>query len=180
AVVAAMGVALPIAGMVPKVLRRVGGGAWYPPAAGGAALAAAVVVSAGMFALARRGRPGAALAASAVVVLGTNALLLWAYADAPAGRSEMRPIAERILAADPVATVAYADPGNKPMPPDLSIYLNRMVRPLDAVRRRGMPDPDVVVALQREGHPPPSVPGYRSFAAEPYGKRFWHALGRER
>jgi hypothetical protein len=108
----------------------------------------------------------------------------------------MRPIVDRILAKYPDPVVVYADV-QKPLPPDLPIYLNRVVRNVkppaaaQATTRptgsgppaAGWPDrrePDVIVMLQREGAPEPALAGWRSFAREPYKKRFWHAMERDR
>jgi len=189
-IVAAMALALPVAGGIradalpqwlPQSLQTVWPGrvdklAWFPSLVTGVAVVIAIIAVVAMLLLLRRGRAAGALLLAAVLMLAVNGLMLWGYRDAPSGRSEMRPIAERIRGYAPAAVVAYHDPGGKPMPPDLSIYLNRVVRPLPAIRRRGDPEPDVIVMLQREQEPPPMLPGWRSFASEPYGRRHWHAL----
>ncbi|QOV92202.1 ArnT family glycosyltransferase [Humisphaera borealis] len=154
------------------------GGAWYEPRLGLPCLALAIAATVTMFRPPRRSVI-AGVGIAAVLMLAANALLLWGYKDTPAGRSEMRPIAERIIAQSAGTRVAYHDPGGKPMPPDLAIYLNRVVRPLEAVRRRGDDEPDIIVMLQRENQRPPSLPGWHSFASEPYGKRYWHALKKD-
>ncbi|HEX8910716.1 MAG TPA: hypothetical protein VF796_00050, partial [Humisphaera sp.] len=112
------------------------------------------------------------------------------YKDTAGGRSEMRPIAEDILARRPGAVVGYYDPRKspKPLPPDLAIYLNRAVEtvkpespggPRFVARRQGR-EADVLVVLQREHEKAPlAVPGWRVFATRPYGKRHWHAMERE-
>ena len=184
-IVGVIAITLPLAGMIsPSSLpgwltdfwpQSVDGGSWYPLRLGVLCLVLAVVAVVAM--LRPPGRtPIASVGIAAVLMLGVNALLLWGYKDSPSGRSEMRPIAERILAHSPAARVAYHEPDGKPMPPDLAIYLNRVVRPLEAMRRRGDTEPDVIVTLQREKEPQPVMDGWRSFAKEPYGKRFWHAL----
>ena len=198
--VAALLLALPIVGLGRFAVARADGRPWFGWPLGLAALAGGAAVVATMFAVARRGRPALAVGLAAAGLLAANALLIWGYKDDPAGRAEMRPIADRILARHPDPVVVYSDP-QKPLPPDLPIYLNRVVRnvrPAVAARATtrpagtpaaagepaspGWPDgrtPDVVVMLQRENAPPPALPGWRPFAKEPYKKRFWHALERD-
>jgi 4-amino-4-deoxy-L-arabinose transferase-like glycosyltransferase len=187
--VAALLVLLPTVGLTTVAVARVDGHPWFGRPLGLAALAAGVATTVALFWLVRRGRLAAAVGLAAAGMLAANALLLWGYKDDPSGRAEMRPIADDILARHPDPVVVYCDP-QKPLPPDLPIYLNRVVRnvkPAAAAAATtqpavGWPDgrvPDVVVMLQREAAPPPKLPGWRSFAREPYKKRYWHALERD-
>lgn len=186
--VSAMVVALPAIGMT-KVLKRVDGHPWFDRPLGVTALAAGVALAIALFVVSRRGRPAAALGLAALGMFAVNALLLWGYKDDPTGRAEMKPIVDRILAKYPDPAVAYVD-AQKPLPPDLPIYLNRVVpnvKPAVAAKATTQPadawpagrSPDVLVMLQRENGPAPMLPGWRSFAKEPYKKRFWHAMERD-
>ena len=169
-------IALPLAGLTPLVLSRVDGGAWYSWGWGTVALAASLAVTIVLFWLMRR-RPRWAIAGAAISLYAAHALAMWGYKDSPDGRSEMRPIAERILSREPpVQSVAYYEPEGKPMPPDLAIYLSRVVRPLAAMEQQSEATPEVLVTLQREERPPPEIPGWRPFASEPYNERHWIAM----
>ena len=182
ALIAAAAIALPILGLMPSVVGRSDGSALFGSALGVMALLLALAATAAMFLLRVR-KPVVSLGVSVMTLLAVNALALWGYAHTAAGQSEMRPIAERILDRDPRAVVGYCDPRKdpKPMPPDIAIFLNRAVEQVDSdfLTRRTDRPADVLVMLQRENEPPPAPPGWKSFAAEPYGKRFWHALSRQ-
>lgn len=189
-IVAVMAVGLPLVGTLPTAWadwmpsavsevwpKRIDGSAWFRPLPGIVLTAVFAAFAAGM--IRSVAHPARALGLAILLLLSVNVLALWGYRHMPGSRSEMRPIAERILAHDRTATVAYYVPDGKAMPPDLAIYLNRPVRPPpDPARRRQEPEPEVLVTLQRESQTPPQVPGWTSFASEPYGRRFWHAMER--
>jgi 4-amino-4-deoxy-L-arabinose transferase-like glycosyltransferase len=168
-------VGVPAAGAIGAVLpaRQ----AWWTPTF--AAVAATVLVIAWAFALLMsiRRRPWIG-AGTMLVMFAVHGVFLYGYRDSPPGRSELKPIADAILAARPSADVWFYDPSPVPKSPpqDLQIYLNRVVRQAGAPEQ--LPPGDVViVSLQRGDVPIPAPPGWQSFTQRqvPGRQRFWHA-----
>lgn len=168
-------VGVPSAGAIGDVLpaRQ----AWWTPRF--AAVAAAVLVIAWAAALLVSIRRRTRIApATMLVMFAVHGVFLHGYRDSPPGRSELKPIADAILAARPSADVWFYDPSPVPKSPpqDLQIYLNRVVR--QAGTPDQLPAGDVViVSLQRGDGPVPVPPGWQSFAnvQVPGRQRFWHA-----
>jgi 4-amino-4-deoxy-L-arabinose transferase-like glycosyltransferase len=129
-----------------------------------------------------RRRPTWFIGATMLIMYAVHAVFLHGYRASPPGRSEMKPIADAIIADRPTSAVWYFDPSQppKPLPQDLQIYLNRVVRVVHRVEDLPAPAVDrVIVMLRREHAPPPTVPGWREVASRPAGKRSWHALAGE-
>lgn len=167
---------LPVAGAVAKWMP--GGQAWWDwPAA--AAMAGGLLVAWAAMGTASRWRPGWLVAGSMLLMFAAHVVFLYGYRTSPAGVSEMKPIADAIVAERPAAEVWYYDPRPqpKPLPQDLQIYLNRVVRVAASAERLPAPGVDrVVVMLRRERESPPTLAGWTEFARRPWGKRSWHAL----
>jgi hypothetical protein len=153
---------------------------WFPTAvAAGAVCAGAVLVGLALIRLIRRGPEAGALVAFTVVGM-LFADVLWQSGDlrSPGGRSEMRPVAEAIWASYPDARVFGDGVTTTNVPLDLSIYLNRAVRPT-AELPRGISDrPIVLMVFQRFDAPAPQPPGdrWRLLATAERGKNRWHAF----
>ncbi len=178
-VLAGLTIGGPILGAMPKLASHIDGSAWFSPqlaatysVAGTLAFAIALV--------AFKKNPRTIVASTFILMLAINALFVYGYADSKSGRSEMRPIANRILQAAPDAQVYYYDfrsAKKKPLLPDLHIYLNRVVTEIeDPATIPQSAKPQVMVILQREKEAPHPIPGWTIIATEPSGTRFWHAL----
>jgi 4-amino-4-deoxy-L-arabinose transferase-like glycosyltransferase len=103
---------------------------WYSlrQAVVGAVIIAVIVI--GSLVAQRRWRVGAVLVGTAVVMLPWYVVMNAGYRFYPDGRSEMRPLAERMLASHPEAKV-YSFRADRPIrraPIDLAIYLNRTIQ----------------------------------------------------
>jgi 4-amino-4-deoxy-L-arabinose transferase-like glycosyltransferase len=157
AIVAVIGVGLPIAGAT--TLQRVNGAPWYSPA-----LAACAAVFVGMqiviAAQQARRHPFLLVIGPAVIMLLLQPTFLYAYRDAREGCSEMRPLAETIRFAAPTARVYYWRPdGKKRADVSLSIYLNRpTVWVADPSEVPQGDVPAVIVAQEKPGGPPRKPP----------------------
>jgi 4-amino-4-deoxy-L-arabinose transferase-like glycosyltransferase len=127
-------------------------------------------------------RPASLVVLTALLMLCANALFLYGYKTSMNGRSEMRAVADDILAHHPQAEVYYVDTRESPkaIPQDLQIYLNRRVRTVYGLSPLPAPQPGrVLVVLQREHEPDPNIAGWKHFARQPWGERGWHALTAE-
>jgi 4-amino-4-deoxy-L-arabinose transferase-like glycosyltransferase len=128
----------------------------------------------------QRRRPALAVAGgTALVMLIWGAVLNQGYRQHREGRSEMRPLAERILATHPGATV-YSFRPDRPIrkaPIDLSIYLNRVVENvLDLAQMDATSGPRVLLIRYKAGQPAPPPPaGWTLFAEAPNDDSVWYA-----
>ena len=124
AIVAVIGIGLPISGAT-HLLKRVDGAPWYPPVL--AACAAVVVAMLIIIAIQQSRRyPFVLVIAPATIMLMLQPLFLFGYRDAREGVSEMRPLAQTIRYAAPDAVIYNWRPeGPKRADVSLSIYLNR-------------------------------------------------------
>jgi 4-amino-4-deoxy-L-arabinose transferase-like glycosyltransferase len=166
ATIVTMAVGLLLAGWL--FLRREDGGPWFSAALAMGGIAVCVAILAAAWPWLRRSDPRATYPLAGCM-LALNAMFMYGWSGSERGMSEMKPIADRVLAWSPAARVYYHQPipHNKPVTMDLDIYLNATV-PVT----REAPDPQhakqrgeaiAVVALQREldGDPMPRLPGYR-------------------
>ena len=179
ATLAVLAAGLPIAGAA--VLKTLDGRPWYTP---WQAVSVAVVMLA-LLALCRRIRPldRAILSATVITMLLLHAVLVWGYRDTAEGRSELKPLADKIVATMPGAEVYSVWP-NRPLrlaPPELPIYLNRIVR--RAADVADIPPPgDVPRALlirQRRNASPPNPAGWRLVSTARQDEDWWHLFQRE-
>lgn len=175
----AVAAASPLLGSRLGRIETADGEPWYP--LGFAILAAEVmlvlVAAAAWFG--RRWPVGAAAGGTALVMLLWSAVLHAGYRNHREGRSEMRPLAERILETHPDATV-YSFRPDRPIrkaPIDLSIYLNRVVENLlDLSELDATSGPRVLLIRYKAGQPAPPPPaGWTPFAEVPNGDSIWHA-----
>jgi 4-amino-4-deoxy-L-arabinose transferase-like glycosyltransferase len=166
ATIVTMAVGLPVAGWL--FLRQENGGPWFSAALAMGGIAACAALLAAAWSWLRRSdlRGTYALAGC---MLALNAMFMYGWSRSERGMSEMKPIADRVLAWSPAARVYYYEPipHNKPVTMDLDIYLNATVpvtpEPPDPQKAKERGEAVAVVALQREldGDPVPRLAGYR-------------------
>jgi hypothetical protein len=127
--------------------------------------------------VAQRRRPGALVGATVAVMVMVQAMFAFGYSQSESGRSDMRPLAEAIWSRYPGAEMTSYRPGRRG-PEDLSIYLNRIVRPVEDLGVLGALDrPRVLVMYQREGEALPRPPmGWALFASTKRGRGWCHAF----
>lgn len=130
-------------------------------------------------------------ATSLIMMLMLVGVFTYGYRDAPQAQPKLHGIASAILEVanhdaalekSPELNVYYYDPRPqpKPLPPDLAIYLGRVVKTVQ--NPDDLPDGSVIVMLQRKNEEaPPSPMGWipMTSAPEPKGERVWHALWRD-
>jgi 4-amino-4-deoxy-L-arabinose transferase-like glycosyltransferase len=153
---------------------------WFSTgAAAGFLLVGAAIVGAAIYRLHRRGPEAGALVLFTVLGM-LLADALWQSRDlrSPGGRSEMRPVAEAVWASYPDARVFGDGVTTTNVPLDLSIYLDRPVRPTAELPRGVSDRPLVLMVFQRSGDPAPQPPDERwhLLATAERGKNRWHAF----
>jgi hypothetical protein len=158
-ILAAVAIGLPILGATGmRGLRTVEGRPWYTPTyAAGAAVIAALLVTIGILAW----RRGAVLLPTFALMLAVSVIFMRGYRETPNGRSEMRPVADRVLARYPDAEMYTSLPSGQRASVDLSIYMNRPTGWITAEQMRQPapgPRPQVVLVRQREREPAPTPP----------------------
>ncbi len=175
---AAIAVAFPIAasGLI-RQITRIDGQPWFTPAIGWqSGLFAASVIAVSIL-LQRRSRwtlPTATLA----LMLGTQSLFIAGYAQSGPGRAEFRPLAERILDACPDAEVFNAHPRGKRPPPEIGVYLNRVLLWIaDPSTLTPGSYPKVLLMLQDKGEGEPAPPpGWMFLDRHMSGNTGWWAF----
>ena len=170
---------LPLAASKLGVLRSMDGGPWYSLRSAVIAAEAFLLMIVAAALLQRRSPVWAVAGGTAVVALVWGAVLNAGYRQDREGRSEIRPLAETILARYPDAQVYSIRPDRpaRRAPLDLFIYLNRNVYNLEDVSQLASTSgPRVLLIRQKKDEPPPAVPeGWAAFAAAPYDEATWHA-----
>jgi 4-amino-4-deoxy-L-arabinose transferase-like glycosyltransferase len=113
-----------------------------------------------------------------LIMLGLAALFISGYRVTREGSAELRPMAEHIVAAYPNAEVFNAHPRGKRPPPELGVYLNRVLRLIDDPSQLVPGDkPKVVLMLQDKSDPPPApMPGWRLIESRKRDKDMWWAF----
>ena len=183
-----VGVGLPIGGAFGWMgLTRLDGGPWYSLRFAIIAAEALLLVIVVSLLLQRKAGAWAVLAGSAVFMVAWNVLLNVGYRHYREGRSEMRPLAEQILATYPDAAL-YSYRPDRPTaraPIDLSIYLNRVVEnvktPDEMANTTGR---RLYLIRQREREPmadpsklaPPIGGPWRFFAATGVDNSTWYTF----
>lgn len=171
-------VLLPIAGMF--ALQTVDGRPWYTPGFG--IIATAVLL--GFLAIGHlfRQRQAALVWTTLAVLLTAQGVMMKGYTDSPAGRSELKPLAEAIRTAHPaVGQVINARGDTKRVPVDLAIYLNHSTERVKDWRTLPPTTPPRIAVLpQKAGATQPAIPaGWRVIARVPRDRDFWWALVQE-
>jgi len=180
AILAIMIIGVPVGGAA-GLMKTVEGESWY---SGSFALIAVILLPALLAAswFWNRRRPGVLIPATLAIMLLLQGVFILGYARDQSGRSEMKPIADAIMNFSPQAPVWYFDPraSYKPMPQDLSIYLNRTVpEKSDGTSIRNAERGQIIVMLQREKETDPVINGWRPLASLPWGRRSWWAFVRD-
>jgi 4-amino-4-deoxy-L-arabinose transferase-like glycosyltransferase len=182
--VAAVG--LPIAAQF-GYLRDFDGNPWYSLRFSIVAVEAFAALIVVVMLAQRRRRVGSVVAGTFVVMLAWNVVFDLGYRTGREGRSEMRPLAELILAKYPNAKVySYrADRPTRQAPIDLSIYLNRATTNLrDLSELKDKRGERVYVVRQRNAKPdadptplaPPVGGPWEFIAAAPIDNATWYAF----
>ena len=94
----------------------------------------------------------------------------------------MQELAWRIASTYPSAELFTAHPRGKRAPEDLSIYADRVVKPLRDVADVPPPSgrPQILMLLQRHDQPPPAPPaGWRKLDEAKRDRNTWHAFVRQ-
>src|SRR5262249_1355817 len=97
--------------------------------------------------------------APAVIILAAQALFIAGYAQSAQGLAQYRPISDMIWKIDPDAQVYNAHPRGKRPPPEIALYLNRVIEwtnePLE-IKQGGVTKFQLIP--QNKGEPDPSFP----------------------
>ena len=173
-------VGLPLAASPIGPIKAMDGGGWYSLRA--AVVAAEVflllVVAAAWY---QWRRPVVAVAGGTAAIMVLWGVVLNAgYRHSREGRSEMRPLAEQILAAHADARVYSLRPDRpvRKAPIDLGIYLNRVIDNIaDVSDMESTSGPRVLLIRYKAGQPAPSPPaGWAPFAEAPNDDSVWRAF----
>ena len=166
--------------------RAEGGESWFSPTIAVTCLAlSAVILVTGLLAF-RRGRPSAAVTVALVGMLMADALFRAGYRNTAGGRSDLKPLADAVAAAVPHGPAYSLNPNGRHAPLDLTLYLNRIVTPVDSVAEiPPAPQPQVLILAQpgpRDAAPTPPPPPsdeWRPLATGRRGRTGWHAFVRQ-
>jgi len=133
-------------------------------------------------AIAHRVRQVALPAFTLAILLGLQAVAVRWYSQSEQGSSELRPLADTIATQYPTADVFAIRPDRKRPPPDLAVYLNRIVRSVptaDTIEASN--GPAIALMIQRRGELSPlAPPGFRYLDKALRDKKdFWWAFVRD-
>jgi 4-amino-4-deoxy-L-arabinose transferase-like glycosyltransferase len=171
-------IGLPLAGA--WALLRADGQPWFSPVLSVAAVFFAIVILAiGLYQQPRR--TNSFVLTGALLTLSSVALFLFGWSKSISGLSEMKPVADRILALGTPNKIVYFDPppSYKPVTLDLDIYLDRVV-PVMVSPPTAAPynDADLVVMLWNDEAPEPAFPGWKKLFDMVSRKHHWYVLTR--
>ena len=120
------------------------------------------------------------VATTVVTMLAVNFVFIYGYRDTREGRSELKPLASILWQHTGDMTVHTTHDRKQAVPSDLSIYLNRTVRWIDAPDLRRAERPCVVVIRQGPKEEPPQPPtGATEIARVPRDRNWWYAFAME-
>jgi hypothetical protein len=163
------------------------GGPWYPLRHALIATEVLLVFIALTIWFQRRAGAWAVLAGTAAVMIAWNVFLNVGYRHSREGRSEMRPLAEQIIATHPDAGL-YSFRPDRPIrraPIDLSIYLNRVVENVeDPTRLAETSGLRIYMVRQKDAGPmsdpsplaPPAGGPWRFFTATRVDNATWYTF----
>ena len=175
-----IGIGLPLAGLF---LKTIEGNPWWSwQFAAGAVVVLGALLALGFY-LNRRAQWTLA-ATAAVIMLASQALFTRGYVQSEGGRSDMKPLADAIVARTPIdAEVWDYRPAGWPgqLPVDTIIYLNRLVHQIDdpqslASRSRSQV---VLIYLARDVALPETFNRWTSIGEVPRDRGHWRAYVRE-
>src|SRR5205823_134532 len=153
----AIAVAFPVLGAT-TLLKQSSGARWFSMrfASIEAALGAALVFAGIML---HRRRPGALVTMTLVTMLVVQAVAFKGYCTSQPGRSDLKPLADLLVARYPGASFYNAHPRGKRPPTDLGVYLNRTIlATADASQIRASENPAVLFMLQNKSETEPAPP----------------------
>ncbi|HVT89477.1 MAG TPA: glycosyltransferase family 39 protein [Tepidisphaeraceae bacterium] len=132
--------------------------AWYTPLeAITTAVAAALIIERGFWPARREKQTP--LATTFIVMLAIQAFFILGYRNTRQGRAELKPLAEQIADRFPTAEIYNAHPRGKRPPPELGVYLNRVLRWTDdpaSITRSSASK--ILLMLQNKNDPDPTPP----------------------
>jgi 4-amino-4-deoxy-L-arabinose transferase-like glycosyltransferase len=139
---------------------------------------AAVVALVGMFIIVQPLWRWTFPVASLITMLVANAVLTVSYYEAPLGKARYRMLADKIVSTFPDAEVFNAHPRGKRPPPELGVYLNRVLLwtadPLQI--SRGNREKVLLVPQAADASAPMAPPGWKMFDHCSQGKDTWWAF----
>lgn len=115
---------------------------------------------------------------SFALMLGLQSLFIVGYRTTRQGRAELRPLAEEIASKFPDADIYNAHPRGKRPPPELGVYLNRVLLWTDSPSTISPGDkPQILLMLQDNGQSEPTPPpGWQFVLKMQRDKDFWWAF----
>jgi len=132
--------------------------------------------------IASRRQPMLLVGATVAVMLIMQPVVYFAYRDMRSGQSELQSLAEHVRSAYPDAEMWNWRPGgNKRVPVDLAIYLNRsVIWTADPSTLPASLRPQIAIKLQNRGEPEPAPPaGWKFFDKMERDKDWYWAFVRE-
>jgi 4-amino-4-deoxy-L-arabinose transferase-like glycosyltransferase len=157
--------------------------AWFSPALSISAMGAGVAIILLAILLRTRWRGGIILA-TVILMLCGQALFMYGYAQGYEGKSEMKPLADALWAQYPNVTPYNIRDGRKRIPPDLGIYLNRVIVWVDRFEQIPPPTDTAQLYIAKWDGPgreavPQAAPGWHFFMRFPRDQEWWIAFVRE-
>lgn len=167
---------LGLLGVLPVVSLLIQPSMYSPGHAIAASLAAGMLIACGAAVQSRQS--SSLVLTSFILMLLLQAVFIAGYRNTRQGRAELKPLAEEILSRYPDAEVFNAHPRGKRPPPELGVYLNRVLRwTADPSAIQPGSRPKVLLMLQDHGQPPPlPPPGWTVLASHKRDKDWWWAF----
>lgn len=147
---------------------------WYPQRlAIVAAIISGIAVAAGI--IQQRWIRSSLIFMTLLIMLGLQALFISGYRQSREGSAELRPMADNVFRMFPTAEAFNAHPRGKRPPPEVGVYLNRIIQWTDDPSRIAPGEnPKVLFMLQEKADPPPTPPpGWRLVETRKRDKDFW-------
>lgn len=139
-------------------------------------IGAALLVCVGL--AVQRASPAALIYTTLLLMLGLQILFIWGYRTTRSGSAELRPLAETIASEYPAAVVWNVRPADKRPPPELGIYLNRVIQWTDSISKiEAGETPQIALLHQNQGLPDLAAPASWQFiGAYPRDSDTWWAF----
>lgn len=150
---------------------------WFTPKiAIPAAVICAIMLALGI--MLQTHRPRALVVTTFLIMLGLQSLFIDGYRETPKGRADLRPFAEKIADQYPDAEIFNAHPRGKRPPPELGVYLNRVLRWTEDPGSIPPGDkPKLLLMIEDRGNPHPTPPaGWDFVLKDKRDKDWWWAF----